>query len=71
MTYYVVQTIPYGISPSRERHRGGGRVAVIVTTPLTKDKYCKEFCRGQLLMFNMGLPYSELYDCGEVDREGR
>ena len=37
----------------------GDKVAVIATAPLTKDKDWKEFCRGQLLIFNMGLTYYE------------
>ena len=49
----------------------GGRVAVIATTPLTKDEDWKELFWGQLLMFDRGLPYSKLYDCVEVEREGR
>ena len=49
----------------------GGRVAVIATAPLTKDENWKELFWGQLLMFDRGLPYSEFYDCGEVEREGR
>jgi len=47
------------------------RVAVIATKPLTVDEDWKEFKRGQLLMFDNGLPYSELYDCDEVEQEGR
>ena len=48
---------------ARETSRGD-RVAVIATAPFTKDEDWKEFHGGQLLMFNRGLPYSELYDCG-------
>jgi len=47
------------------------RVAVIATKPLTVDEHWKEFKRGQLLMFDNGLPYSELYDCDEVEQQGR
>ena len=49
----------------------GGIVAVIATASLTKDKDWKEFRRGQLLMLDRGLPYSEFYDFVEVEREGR
>ena len=49
----------------------GERAAVIATAPLTKDKNWKEFHRGQILIFDGGLLYSELYDCGEMEREGR
>ena len=49
----------------------GERVLSIATTPLTKDKDWKEFCRGHILMFDRGLPFSELYDCIEVERGRR
>ena len=49
----------------------GDRVAVIATAPLTKDEDWKGFRRGQILIFNVGLTYSEFYNCGEVEREGR
>ena len=51
----------------RETTRGD-KVAVIATAFLTKDKDWKEFRRGQLLIFNMGLTYSEFYNCGEMER---
>lgn len=47
------------------------RVAVIATKPLTVDEKWTEFRKGQLLMFDCGHPYSELYDCDEVERSGR
>jgi glutamine amidotransferase len=47
------------------------RVAVIATAPLTVDEEWTEFKRGQLLMFNNGLPFSELYDCHEMEQQGR
>ena len=47
------------------------RVAVIATAPLTVNEEWNEFKRGQLLMFNHGWGYSELYDCHEVEKEGR
>lgn len=47
------------------------RVAVIATAPLTVDEEWTEFKRGQLLMFDNGLPFSELYDCHEVEQQGR
>jgi predicted glutamine amidotransferase/SAM-dependent methyltransferase len=46
------------------------RVAVIATAPLTDEDW-KEFKRGELLMFDNGLAYSELYDCQEVETQGR
>lgn len=47
------------------------RVAVIATAPLTVDEEWKEFRRGELLMFDNGLSYSELYDCLAVEKQGR
>jgi len=47
------------------------RVAVIATAPLTVDEEWKEFKKGQLLMFDYGLSYSELYDCLAVEKQGR
>jgi len=46
------------------------RVAVIATKPLTSNEEWTEFKRGQLLMFDHGHPYSELYDCEEVENQG-
>ena len=46
------------------------RVAVIATAPLTDEDW-KEFKRGELLMFDNGLAFSELYDCHEVEKQGR
>lgn len=47
------------------------RVAVIATAPLTVDEKWVEFKRGELLMFDDGLAFSELYDCHEVEKRGR
>lgn len=47
------------------------RVAVITTQPLTSEEGWKEFQRGELLMFDKGLPYSAPCDCETVEREGR
>lgn len=47
------------------------RVAVIATAPLTVDEDWVEFKRGELLMFDNGLAFSELYDCQEVETQGR
>lgn len=46
------------------------RVAVIATAPLTDEDWT-EFKRGELLMFDNGLAFSELYDCHEVEKQGR
>lgn len=47
------------------------RVAIIATKPLTENEEWNEFKRGQLLMFDNGLGYSELHDCHEVEQLGR
>lgn len=47
------------------------RVAVIATAPLTENEDWKEFKRGELLMFDNGLAFSELYDVHEVEQQGR
>uniref|UniRef100_A0A7S1CZJ2 Glutamine amidotransferase type-2 domain-containing protein n=1 Tax=Cyclophora tenuis TaxID=216820 RepID=A0A7S1CZJ2_CYCTE len=47
------------------------RVAVIATKPLTNEEGWKEFQRGELLMFDYGLPYSSAEKCESVERQGR
>jgi len=47
------------------------RVAVITTKPLTKNETWVEMKRGDLLMFDKGLPYSQASDCAFIEKEGR
>jgi predicted glutamine amidotransferase len=47
------------------------RVAVITTSPLTNEEGWTEFERGQLLMFDKGLPYRTPSCCEFVEKEGR
>jgi len=47
------------------------RVAIIATKPLTHLENWKEMERGQLLMFDRGLPYSRPYECAGIERLGR
>ncbi|KAL7485843.1 hypothetical protein ACHAW6_011436 [Cyclotella cf. meneghiniana] len=47
------------------------RVAIIATKPLTTNENWKEFKRGQLFMFDYGLPYSRPYECAAIERCGR
>ena len=54
-----------------ETNNDNDRVAVIATKPLTTNENWKEFERGQLLMFNDGLPYQRPYECAAVERCGR
>lgn len=47
------------------------RIAVITTKPLTNEKGWKEFKRGELLMFDKGLPYgAPPLDCETVEGGG-
>lgn len=47
------------------------RVAVITTKPLTKDETWIEMKKGELLMFNRGVPYSEECEFERFETEGR
>lgn len=47
------------------------RVAVIATKPLTEESGWIEFRRGELLMFDKGLPYRTPKCCEKVEMEGR
>lgn len=47
------------------------RVAVIATKPLTKNEVWVEIQKGELLMFDKGLPYGEAFKCEIVEKEGR
>ncbi len=47
------------------------RVAVITTKPLTNNEPWVEMKRGELLMFDKGLPYSQASACAVAEAEGR
>jgi glutamine amidotransferase len=47
------------------------RVAVITTKPLTGEPGWTEFRRGELIMFDKGLPYRTPECCEAVEKEGR
>jgi hypothetical protein len=47
------------------------RVAVITTKPLTDDEKWVEMKRGELLMFDKGLPYFHASACERAEKEGR
>lgn len=47
------------------------RVAVITTKPLTTNETWIEMKKGELLMFDKGLPYADIRGCALVEREGR
>jgi predicted glutamine amidotransferase len=47
------------------------RVAVITTKPLTNEIGWTEFKRGELLMFDHGIPYASPETCESVEKQGR
>jgi predicted glutamine amidotransferase len=47
------------------------RVAVIATKPLTEEAGWTEFKRGELIMFDKGLPYRTATCCAFAENEGR
>eukprot|EP00934_Nitzschia_sp_Nitz4_P008261 Nitzschia sp. Nitz4//scaffold67_size101165//69817//70896//NITZ4_004535-RA/size101165-processed-gene-0.117-mRNA-1//-1//CDS//3329556492//8251//frame0 len=47
------------------------RVAVITTKPLTDEPGWQEFKRGQLLMFDKGLPHETSFSCESAEKQGR
>ena len=47
------------------------RVAVITTKPLTNEEGWTEFKRGELIMFDNGLPYATPEKCEFVEAQGR
>lgn len=47
------------------------RVAVIATKPLTTNESWVEIKRGELIMFDRGLPFTKPTDVERVEREGR
>jgi predicted glutamine amidotransferase len=51
--------------------KSNDRVAVITTKPLTDEEGWTEFERGQLIMFDKGLPHNTPRCCEHVELEGR
>ena len=47
------------------------RVAIIATKPLTKNETWIEMEKGELLMFDKGLPYADASKCEIVEKQGR
>ena len=66
----VLKDVDYAVD-FNETNGEHDRVAIIATKPLTTNENWKEFKRGQLLMFDKGLPYSKPYECAEAERCGR
>lgn len=48
----------------------GDRVAVIATKPLTDDEEWIELGKGELILFDNGLPYAEPEECFTVELQG-
>jgi predicted glutamine amidotransferase len=78
--YYIVRAPPFSTAQLvdvdyaidfAQHTTPSDRVAVITTQPLTSEKGWKEFKKGQLLMFDKGLPYQTPNGCELVEREGR
>lgn len=78
--YYIVRSPPfksaslvdvdYSIDFAKYT-KSNDRVAVITTKPLTDEEGWTEFERGQLIMFDKGLPYRSPRCCECVEQEGR
>lgn len=66
----VLKDCDYAVDFS-DTNGGNDRVAIIATTPLTTNENWNEFKRGQLLMFDYGLPYSRPYECAAIEKCGR
>eukprot|EP00579_Thalassiosira_antarctica_P023072 CAMPEP_0201988888 /NCGR_PEP_ID=MMETSP0904-20121228/92567_1 /ASSEMBLY_ACC=CAM_ASM_000553 /TAXON_ID=420261 /ORGANISM="Thalassiosira antarctica, Strain CCMP982" /LENGTH=592 /DNA_ID=CAMNT_0048543085 /DNA_START=76 /DNA_END=1855 /DNA_ORIENTATION=+ len=78
--HYLVRTPPFKTATLKdvdyavdfnETNDDNDRVAIIATKPLTHLENWKEMERGQLLMFDNGLPYSRPYECAGIERCGR
>jgi predicted glutamine amidotransferase len=55
----------------RNHTTAADRVAVITTKPLTEEPGWTEFQRGELILFDKGLPYRTPKCCEAVEKEGR
>mmetsp|Transcript_16083 Transcript_16083/g.34777 ORF Transcript_16083/g.34777 Transcript_16083/m.34777 type:complete len:528 (+) Transcript_16083:186-1769(+) len=78
--HYLVRSPPFKTAQLKdvnyavdfnETNGKSDRVAIIATKPLTTNENWKEFERGQLLMFDNGLPCSRPYECVGIERCGR
>jgi predicted glutamine amidotransferase len=78
--YYIVRQPPFSTAKLIDvdysidfaKHtKSNDRVAVITTKPLTDEGNWVEFKRGELLMFDKGLPYKTSSGCAFVEKEGR
>ncbi len=78
--HYLVRSTPFKTARLKDEdysvdfnqtNTANDRVAIIATKPLTANEEWKEFGRGQLLMFDAGLPYSRPFECAGIERCGR
>lgn len=78
--YYIVRQPPFSTAKLldtdyeidfRRVTTPADRVAVITTKPLTEEPGWTEFKRGELLMFDKGLPYRTPKCCEFVEQQGR
>lgn len=65
-----LKDVDYSVNFS-ETNDDNDRVSIIATKPLTTNEQWKEFRRGELLMFDGGLPFSRQYECAAIERRGR
>jgi len=66
----TLKDVDYSVN-FNETNGESDRVAIIATKPLTHLEDWREMERGQLLMFDNGLPYSRPYDMAVIERCGR
>jgi predicted glutamine amidotransferase len=78
--YYLVRSYPFKMAKLKDCDlcvdfaqvtTPNDRVAVVATSPLTEDEVWTEFEKGQLIMFDRGIPHLSAEACAEVEREGR
>eukprot|EP00538_Stauroneis_constricta_P013694 CAMPEP_0119547938 /NCGR_PEP_ID=MMETSP1352-20130426/1952_1 /TAXON_ID=265584 /ORGANISM="Stauroneis constricta, Strain CCMP1120" /LENGTH=329 /DNA_ID=CAMNT_0007593033 /DNA_START=217 /DNA_END=1203 /DNA_ORIENTATION=+ len=78
--YYIIREAPFSTAQLVDTDYSidfakvtteSDRVAVITTKPLTNETGWTEFERGQLLMFDKGLPYKTPKCCESVEKAGR
>ena len=78
--YYLVRSYPFKIAKLKDCDlcvdfaqvtTPDDRVAVIATSPLTEDEAWTEFEKGQLIMFDQGVPHLSADECATAEKQGR
>jgi predicted glutamine amidotransferase len=78
--YYLVRSYPFRMAKLKDCDlcvdfsqvtTPNDRVAVVATSPLTEDEVWTEFDKGQLIMFDRGIPHLSSEECAQAEREGR